>query len=81
MNLGCFLLLLNLAPFEINFKEQVEPILVKNCIECHNSSVTKGNLNLETLAFALKGGDGRQGDSFGETRGIATLFKNHRGRE
>ena len=57
MNLGCFLLLLNLTPFEINFKEQVAPILVKNCIECHNSSVTKGNLNLETLAFALKGGD------------------------
>jgi len=57
MNLGCFLLLLNLTPFEINFKEQVAPILVKNCIECHNSSVTKGNLNLETLASTLKGGD------------------------
>ncbi|MEN9673057.1 MAG: hypothetical protein RL553_1322 [Planctomycetota bacterium] len=57
MNLGCFLLLLNLAPFEINFKESIAPLLVKNCIECHNSSVTKGNLNLETLAFALKGGD------------------------
>lgn len=57
MNLGCFLLLLNLTPFEINFHEQVAPILVKNCIECHNSSVTKGKLNLETLALALKGGD------------------------
>ncbi|MEY4614068.1 MAG: hypothetical protein RL179_2041, partial [Planctomycetota bacterium] len=39
------------------FHEQVAPILVKNCIECHNSSVTKGNLNLETLTSALKGGD------------------------
>ena len=57
MNLGCLLLLLNLAPFEINFKESIAPLLVMNCIECHNSSVTKGNLNLETLAFALKGGD------------------------
>jgi len=57
MNLGCFLLLLNLAPFEINFKESIAPILVKNCIECHNSSVTKGNLNLETLTSTLKGGD------------------------
>ncbi len=57
MNLGCFLLLLNLAPFEINFKESIAPLLVMNCIECHNSSVTKGNLNLETLASALKGGD------------------------
>ncbi len=57
MNLGCFLLLLNLAPFEINFKESIAPLLVKNCIECHNSSVTKGNLNLETLTSTLKGGD------------------------
>ena len=57
MNLGCFLLLLNLTPFEINFKESIAPILVKNCIECHNSSVTKGNLNLETLTSTLKGGD------------------------
>jgi len=57
MNLGCFLLLLNLTPFEINFHEQVAPLLVKNCIECHNSSITKGNLNLETLSMALKGGD------------------------
>ena len=57
MNLGCFLLLVNLAPFEINFKESIAPLLVTNCIECHNSSVTKGTLNLETLASTLKGGD------------------------
>jgi len=42
---------------DVFFHEQVAPLLVKNCIECHNSSVTKGKLNLETLAFALKGGD------------------------
>ncbi len=81
MNLGCFLLLLNLAPFEINFKESIAPILVKNCIECHNSSVTKGNLNLETLASTLKGGDEGKAIVPGQTRAIATLFKNHRGRE
>ena len=45
------------SPKDIFFHEQVAPILVKNCIECHNSSVTKGNLNLETLASTLKGGD------------------------
>ncbi len=39
------------------FHEQIAPILVKNCIECHNSSITKGNLNLETLSMALKGGE------------------------
>ncbi len=39
------------------FHEQVAPVLVKNCVECHNDITTKGGLNLETLATALKGGD------------------------
>ncbi|MFZ9793529.1 MAG: c-type cytochrome domain-containing protein, partial [Gemmataceae bacterium] len=39
------------------FHEEVAPILVKNCIECHSSSNAKGGLNLEKLASALKGGD------------------------
>jgi hypothetical protein len=39
------------------FHEQVAPILVKHCIECHNDVTTKGGLNMETLATTLKGGD------------------------
>ncbi|MFN0077101.1 MAG: DUF1553 domain-containing protein [Prosthecobacter sp.] len=39
------------------FHEQVAPILVKNCIECHNDVTTKGSLNMETLAEVLKGGE------------------------
>lgn len=39
------------------FHEQVAPILVKNCVECHNDVTTKGGLNMETLATTLKGGD------------------------
>jgi hypothetical protein len=39
------------------FHEQVAPILVKNCIECHNDVTTKGGLNMETLETTLKGGD------------------------
>ncbi len=39
------------------FHEQVAPILVKNCVECHNDVTTKGGLNMETLAAVLKGGD------------------------
>jgi len=39
------------------FHEQVAPILVKNCIECHNDVTTKGGLNMETLAEVLKGGE------------------------
>jgi len=39
------------------FHEQVAPILVKNCVECHNTNTRKGNLSLETMADALQGGD------------------------
>ncbi|MCX6851889.1 MAG: DUF1549 domain-containing protein [Verrucomicrobia bacterium] len=39
------------------FHEQVAPILVKNCVECHNDVTTKGGLNMSTLADVLKGGD------------------------
>ena len=39
------------------FHEQVAPILVKHCVECHNDVTTKGGLNMETLAAVLKGGD------------------------
>jgi len=39
------------------FHEQVAPILVKHCVECHNDVTTKGGLNMETLETTLKGGD------------------------
>ena len=45
------------ATLEKNFHEEVAPILVRSCIECHNGSNAKGGLSLETLASALKGGD------------------------
>ncbi len=38
------------------FHEQIAPLLVKNCAECHNVNTHKGDLSLETLADALKGG-------------------------
>lgn len=39
------------------FHEQVAPLLVKNCAECHNRNTHKGDLSLETFADALKGGE------------------------
>ena len=45
------------ATLEKNFHEEVAPILVRSCIECHNGSNAKGGLSLETLASALKGGE------------------------
>lgn len=43
---------------KIDFKRDVRPILVVNCLECHNSETAKdnGNLNLETRKFAMTTG-------------------------
>jgi mono/diheme cytochrome c family protein len=54
------------------FENKVRPILAENCFRCHSAAQnkTKGNLTLDTLAGALKGGDtgpaivpGKPGDS------------------
>jgi hypothetical protein len=39
------------------FHEEVAPLLVKNCLECHNATTRKGKLSLETLSDALTGGE------------------------
>src|SRR5580698_4853675 len=39
------------------FHEEVAPLLVKNCVECHNANTHKGGLSIETLADLLKGGE------------------------
>jgi hypothetical protein len=39
------------------FHEEVAPVLVRNCVECHNATSHKGGLSIETLADALKGGE------------------------
>lgn len=39
------------------FDRQIAPILVRNCLGCHNAHDAKGNLVLVSLATVLKGGD------------------------
>lgn len=39
------------------FDDRVAPILVQNCLHCHNDSQTEGNLNLSTREHMLAGGD------------------------
>lgn len=49
-----------LAPFAsaapVDFKQDIEPILVKRCSECHGPDLQKGKLRLDTREHALKGG-------------------------
>ncbi len=43
----------------IDFERNVRPILIINCLECHNSesAAANGNFNLETRELALATGD------------------------
>lgn len=39
------------------YREQIEPIFVKNCFSCHGNGKSKGGLNLYTRDMVLKGGE------------------------
>ncbi|MGX5816778.1 c-type cytochrome domain-containing protein [Chitinophaga lutea] len=46
------------VPFDeaLAYEHLVRPILREKCMSCHNSSKTKGELNMETVALLRKGG-------------------------
>ncbi|MEZ6045943.1 MAG: c-type cytochrome domain-containing protein [Planctomycetaceae bacterium] len=39
------------------FFREVEPLLQAKCVSCHGEDAQEGNLRLDSLAAALKGGD------------------------
>jgi len=41
----------------VDFFKQVQPILETKCLECHRGGKAKGELQLDTLAAAIKGGE------------------------
>ncbi|MBC7855741.1 MAG: hypothetical protein IAF94_20105 [Pirellulaceae bacterium] len=42
---------------EIDFERQVAPILVQNCLKCHNSAKARAGLDLSKSETALKGSE------------------------
>lgn len=42
---------------QVDFAKDVQPILEKSCLKCHNPEKAKGKLMLDTRESALKGGD------------------------
>src|SRR5687768_13938638 len=40
----------------VNYKDHVEPILRKNCLNCHNPDKSKSDLDVSTFAALMKGG-------------------------
>src|SRR5688572_17581671 len=43
-------------PSLVDFRQQIQPILAKRCLECHSGEARKGGLSLATYADALDGG-------------------------
>lgn len=56
----------------IDFDTDVYPILKANCINCHNKTTSKGELNLETPELIRKGGE--SGKGFTPGKGIDSLL-------
>ncbi len=40
-----------------DFEQTIAPLLIKNCLECHNANDSSGGLNLSSGSGLLKGGD------------------------
>ncbi len=60
--LTCFVVLLtlfcsHLRGQEIDFTREVLPILRQHCIDCHGPESQESNLRLDSIEFALRGGD------------------------
>src|SRR2546426_8551748 len=45
------------ATKEIDYAQDIDPILKNNCIKCHGPNKQKSNLRLDSREAALKGGD------------------------
>ncbi len=41
----------------VSFEKQVAPVLVEQCLVCHNTRTAKGRFNVETYASLMKGGE------------------------
>lgn len=55
--LACLLLSAVSSADEVDFNQDIAPILNKNCVACHNTKNTEGGLNLESHETLMQGGD------------------------
>ena len=46
-----------IALADVNYEAEILPILKEHCIDCHGPEVQESKLRLDTLVFALRGGD------------------------
>jgi mono/diheme cytochrome c family protein len=45
----------------VDYTREVKPVFAQHCYRCHGVSQQKGDLRMDTAAFALKGGDNGAG--------------------
>ena len=50
-----------LAQDKVDFAKDIQPLLERSCVKCHNSTKAKGKLNLEVKDKAMAGGEDGKG--------------------
>src|ERR1043165_540293 len=63
---------LPLGAAPVDYLKEVKPIFVDQCYRCHGASQQKSALRMDTVAFALKGGD--NGAAFTPRKGADSLM-------
>ena len=51
------LIVLSVPLQAIDFEKEIAPLIVRRCLECHNSIDPQGGLDLTSLKSAIAGGD------------------------
>src|SRR5688572_7554408 len=62
----------------VDYLREVKPLLAEHCYKCHGASQQKGDLRLDTAAFAQKGGENGVGFKPGQS-GTSLLMQAVRG--
>src|SRR5947208_465932 len=55
--LGCVLAAAGTTAAPVDYVREVKPIFAEHCYRCHGASQHKSALRMDTVTFALKGGD------------------------
>jgi hypothetical protein len=53
------LVALSIPSQAVDFEKEIAPIIVRRCLECHNSTDPQGGLDLTSLKSAIAGGDSK----------------------
>lgn len=60
---------------EVSFSQQIAPILIDQCVECHRAGKAKGSYRLDTVELMLKAGDSESAPVLSGKPDASELFR------